>query len=561
MHSAAPLLSIIIATRNCAEDLKKTLDSLSQASCDIAYEILVQDGDSSDATLAVALAYPQLPLHVESSPDTGVYDAWNKALLRAAGEWILFMGAGDLLLARTSLQETMQELLRLPRDCQYYSVPVISILPSGEVIEVLHHAPAPLTALLHGMCLPHQGLFHRKDLFCRQGFSTAYRIAGDYDFLCRTLTATNLRTGSRPCVCMAFGGLSSDMRQMIRREKEFLHIARRHFPTRLPWKILLRLLRWHLVNLAACVAGEDSARYLADAWRFLLRKPPLWTRRLQQVSLSPITERPSLALCIATIGRVEELDRLLTSLERQTYTNFSIYLADQNPEGILDDVLRRHAGLPITRIMLPPQGVSEARNALLPLIGKADIVVFPDDDCWYAPDTLEQVVATFRQFPAVGALLGTSLTGEDAPSPPSRTCHVSRYGTFRHGETYLQFFRAEGIRDIRFDPRLGPGNGLPYGCGEDTDFLLEAYKRIPILRCPGIRVFHASPATYLPPDDKITSYAAGRMFLLQKQRFPLWFRCVNVVYPLLMLPIEGIRYGRGFLRYRWRMFRERWRYF
>lgn len=169
--------------------------------------------------------------------------------------------------------------------------------------------------------------------------------------------------------------------------------------------------------------------------------------------------------------------------------------------------------------MLPPQGVSEARNALLPLIGKADIVVFPDDDCWYAPDTQEQVVATFRQFPAVGALLGTSLAGEDAPSPPSRTCHVSRYGTFRHGETYLQFFRAEGIRDIRFDPRLGPGNGLPYGCGEDTDFLLEAYKRIPILRCPGIRVFHASPATYLPPDDKITSYAAGRMFCSKSSVF------------------------------------------
>lgn len=561
MSNAVPLLSIIIATRNCADDLHKTLDSLSQASCDMAYEILVQDGNSSDTTLSVTLSYPNLPLNTESSPDTGIYDAWNKALRRASGEWILFMGAGDMLFTKTSLQEAMQELLRLPEDCQYYSVPVVSILPSGEVIENLCPAPSPLTALLHGMCLPHQGLFHRRNLFCRQSFNTAYRIAGDYDFICRTLTATNLCTGSRPYVCMAFGGLSSDMRQMIRREREFLHIARCHFPTRLPWKILLRLLRWYLVNLAACTAGENSARYLADAWRFLLHKPPLWTRRLQQVSLSPITERPHLALCIATIGRVEELDRLAASLKQQTYTDFHVYLADQNPVEILDDVLRRHADLPITRIMLPPRGVSEARNALLPLIGKADIVVFPDDDCWYAPDTLEQIAAAFQRHPEAGSILGIRI---DAPSdtlPPSKDVNIGKIGLFKNGETYLQFFRAEAVKGLRFDPQLGPGTGLPYGCGEDTDYLLEAYKRAPVWRCPSIRVFHPSPATHLPSRQKIAAYAAGRMFLLRKHAFPYWFRCANAVYPLLMLPGAVLRRDRKAIWYRWRMFVERMRHF
>ncbi|WP_304008604.1 glycosyltransferase, partial [Desulfovibrio piger] len=103
MNNMSPLLSIIIATRNCADDLKKNLDSISQTIWDVT-EIIIQDGNSSDHTLSVAASYPQLNLHVESSPDTGVYDAWNKAVQRASGEWILFMGAGDFLCVSTSVQ-------------------------------------------------------------------------------------------------------------------------------------------------------------------------------------------------------------------------------------------------------------------------------------------------------------------------------------------------------------------------------------------------------------------------------------------------------------------------
>lgn len=51
---------------------------------------------------------------------------------------------------------------------------------------------------------------------------------------------------------------------------------------------------------------------------------------------SPLPDFPHLALCIATVGRIRELDRLLTSLEQQTCTDFHIYLADQNAPGTLD---------------------------------------------------------------------------------------------------------------------------------------------------------------------------------------------------------------------------------
>lgn len=69
---------------------------------------------------------------------------------------------------------------------------------------------------------------------------------------------------------------------------------------------------------------------------------------------------PCLALCIATVDRITELDRLLTSLERQDYVDFHIYLADQNAP-VRWTPLQKHANLPITRTLLPSKGVSIAQ--------------------------------------------------------------------------------------------------------------------------------------------------------------------------------------------------------
>lgn len=91
---------------------------------------------------------------------------------------------------------------------------------------------------------------------------------------------------------------------------------------------------------------------------------------------SPLPDSPRLALLIATVGRITELDRLLTSLEQQICTDFHIYLADQNAPGTLDAILQKHANLPIARILLPSRGVSIARNALLSLVEDGDILIF-----------------------------------------------------------------------------------------------------------------------------------------------------------------------------------------
>ena len=553
--------SIIIATYNCPHELNKTLNSFLHISIKDKYEILIQDGSPSMDTVAVAENYSNLPIKVEHCQDIGIYDAWNKALQRASGEWVLFMGAGDIFCHKDSLLNVMKHLENIPKIYDYYAVPVEIVLPSYEFLNTISPSKKPIIDLKDGMCIPHQGLFHRRKLFKSNNYDIQYKIAGDYEFVCRTLTKNNFFPAKEPCVRMPVGGISSSLSFMSQREAEFIKISRHFYPKKIPTKLILRFIFWKCINTVSFIFGKKNACFLADIPRILQNKPRLWSRHHPPSPLSKLSHPPSIAICIATINRITELNRLLYSLTQQTVANFHIYLADQNVPGTLDPILRRYTELPITHIMLPPKGVSTARNALLSLIGDKEIIIFPDDDCWYAPDTLAQVAEAFQRHPQAGTVMGKSIDASPASPSCGQDAPVSQIGTFKHGETYLQFFRAEVVKDLRFDPRLGPGTGLPYGCGEDTDYLLEAHKRAPVWRCPSIRVFHPSPDTHVPSDAKIASYAAGRMYLLKKHAFPLWFRCANVLYPLCMLPLDALRKGRKAARYRWRMFVERLRHF
>ncbi len=136
-------------------------------------------------------------------------------------------------------------------------------------------------------------------------------------------------------------------------------------------------------------------------------------------------------------------------------------------------------------------------------------------------------------------------------------------GCFSRAGTCVQFFRSEAVKAAGpFDTVLGPGNGLPYGCGEDTDYLLRVREAgFPVRRVSSVHVFHPEPADSYPSPEKVNAYAAGRMYLLKKHAFPLWFRLANILYPLLRLPFDGARHGIEAVKYRWRMFIGRLRNF
>src|SRR5271166_2242893 len=102
-----------------------------------------------------------------------------------------------------------------------------------------------------------------------------------------------------------------------------------------------------------------------------------------------------LSLIIATLGRVTELDRLLASLDRQTYKDFEVIVVDQNLDDRLLPLLREHKRLSIHRLR-SSAGLSRARNAGM-RAAKGDIFCFPDDDCWY-PDQLLAIVSEWFEM-------------------------------------------------------------------------------------------------------------------------------------------------------------------
>ena len=89
-------LSIITICYNCASDLERTIKSvLIQTYSTIEY--IIVDGGSTDCTPQILDKYKDRIEYIISEPDDGIYDALNKGIRRATGEWILCLNAGDVL--------------------------------------------------------------------------------------------------------------------------------------------------------------------------------------------------------------------------------------------------------------------------------------------------------------------------------------------------------------------------------------------------------------------------------------------------------------------------------
>jgi GT2 family glycosyltransferase len=270
------------------------------------------------------------------------------------------------------------------------------------------------------------------------------------------------------------------------------------------------------------------------------------------------------SLLVATTNRLSLTERLLRSLAVQEHTDFEVVFVHEVScaEKAADLAEAFRARLDIRPLPVPRCGISKARNLGMPLL-RGDLIAFPDDDCVYPPDTLSEVVSLFRAHPEADALLAARaglderLPAKSGARVPSR---VNRYALFGCSETFLQFYRAPCVRNVGlFDETLGAGTGLPYGCGEDTDYALRAAAAgFTVLRAPWLRVRH--PCADLGDPSlaaKVDAYAAGRMRLLRKHALPLWFRIANVAYPLAALARELPGQGRRSLSYRWRMFAAR----
>ena len=128
------------------------------------------------------------------------------------------------------------------------------------------------------------------------------------------------------------------------------------------------------------------------------------------------------SLIVATRWRTKEVRRLLDSLVDQTYQVFDVIVVDQNDDNRLQSLLAEYdSRLTIKHVRSRAFGKAAANNVGL-RICDGDIVPFPDDDCWYAPDLLRRVADMFEAHPEWDGVSGC----EASPEPVAKRKHFDQ---------------------------------------------------------------------------------------------------------------------------------------
>lgn len=229
--------SIITVTRNNLDGLKNTAESLQWQTCR-DFEWIVIDGASTDGT----------PHHLDttdarwiSEPDKGIYDAMNKGIDRAHGDYLLFLNAGDTLAAPDVLEKI--DLMAEDEDFIY-----------GDSIEGDHIKPArPHTQILTGLVTHHQAILYRRTRLGAMRYDQTYTIAGDYRLTLEFLRLADISTLYCPFPVCIFeqGGVSQIQ---VRRGRIEQFIARRELRACSP-----------VANIGIFV-GQSAAMALRRLW-------------------------------------------------------------------------------------------------------------------------------------------------------------------------------------------------------------------------------------------------------------------------------------------------------
>ncbi|MDR1686776.1 MAG: glycosyltransferase [Desulfovibrio sp.] len=222
--------STIIATKNAAGHLRRCLNSIFSQEYQ-SYEIIIQDCASEDGTQEIVEELPEgfkERIDLRSEKDSGVYDAWNRALARASGDWAIFLGADDCFADRDVLMRARADLVRMPEHTDF-AYGALLTGRNGRVEGILERSPAEAyRILLSGMGFPFPATFCRLATLKQYAFDPSYRIAGDYDMVARAVRCDNIARLPLSVSYMEEGGLSTNKKFRDLMLSERVRVIRTH---------------------------------------------------------------------------------------------------------------------------------------------------------------------------------------------------------------------------------------------------------------------------------------------------------------------------------------------
>jgi len=202
MNFNKPLISIITVSYNVVNTIEQTILSIINQNFD-NYEYIIIDGGSQDGTLDIIKKYEDKINFWVSEPDKGIYDAMNKGILAANGEWVSFMNAGDRF--------AIKDINLLEKSFNNKNIDVIygdMLMEKNQTLSLIK--ASPLLQLNYSMNFCHQSCFVRTHLLKNMPFSLNYKISADYDFFLKIfIKGSNFYYENCAISVFEYGGISS----------------------------------------------------------------------------------------------------------------------------------------------------------------------------------------------------------------------------------------------------------------------------------------------------------------------------------------------------------------
>ncbi len=275
-----PLISIVTVVFNDGVALEATIRSVAALASE-RVEYVVVDGGSTDGTVDIIKKYGSVVGNWTSESDLGIYDAFNKAVALAKGEWILFLGAGDLLFDIESIRKAGVVLNAAKNEVQIVYGRVVTRSLDGSFVEEENDPWELIREKWKGgrKVMPHhQGIFQRRRFLISHPFDLKYRIVADYKVFMSAVA------GSPPdyidCVIASVyvGGVSTAPARSLAAAKEIIRLnqelglAMDHLPHQM-FFVLKSIVKTSLAG----VLSLRKAMQIIDGYRVATGRRKKWT--------------------------------------------------------------------------------------------------------------------------------------------------------------------------------------------------------------------------------------------------------------------------------------------
>lgn len=247
-----------------------------------------------------------------------------------------------------------------------------------------------------------------------------------------------------------------------------------------------------------------------------------------------------LSLVQTSFNRIEELKRFVYSLNSQKDIDLSqvqlIFIDQGNCKEAFNNI---DSKIDFTYVKYNPSSLSHARNVGLQYV-KGRYVSFPDDDCWYHPDTLSLVLEQLSMHDGV-LIKATNEDGIPLALFPSLTKRATIYD--HCGACSICIF-LHYDKSIKFDENIGVGSPYGLASGEETDYLINYFKIHPdVIYCHNIVIHHPlGKTTFFKDDlDKSYKYARGNGYVMKKHHYPIFMVCRALIRPFGGIIINLLR--------------------